>query len=454
MNQEERMMKSFSNKTKHKKIKNRILSAVLVAGMVLAFPVVSGNDIGDLLGDHIALASSAKDIKKQAEQDLKDTNEDIKNIENQQNQVESDLDDAEEELTELLKKQKKLKAQISDTQDQVDRANADLEAAQKKADEEYDSMKLRIQFMYENSADNSIWSAILDSSGISDMLNRIEYISDMYKSDRELLDSYQATVDEVEELTVQLNEKMDGLLAMQEDYEKQQDQVETLIASLNDQKDEYATLLADAKQQAQEYQDTIDKQAKIIQQQEAEAARRALEEQKRREEAARKAAEAAQNASANNSDNSDSTDNSSYEGGGAGASGLGSDKSLTDPDADPDFTGDVTGEELVAYAKQFVGNPYKWGGNSLTNGCDCSGFVHLVYAHFGYSLPRYSQSFKTVGKAVSYSNMKAGDIVVYPGHVAIYMGNGCIVEAQSTKAGITCNRSVDCHTITAIRRVL
>ena len=98
--------------------------------------------------------------------------------------------------------------------------------------------------------------------------------------------------------------------------------------------------------------------------------------------------------------------------------------------------------------------PYKWGGNSLTNGCDCSGFVHLVYAHFGYSMPRYSQSFKSVGKAVSRNNIKPGDIVVYPGHVAIYAGGGRIVEAQSSRAGITNTRSVDCHTITAIRRVL
>lgn len=463
-------MKSFFKYTRHRGIRKRVVSAVLIVSMVSAVPAVNGYGIGDLAGGSIAFASSAKDLKEQAEKDLENTNESIKDIENQQNQVDNDLDDAEQELMGLLQKQKKLKAQINDTQEQVDQANKDLAAAQKKTDEEYDSMKLRIQFMYENSADNSIWSAVLDSGGISDMLNRIEYISSMYKSDREMLDSYQAMVDEVEELTVQLNDKMDGLLAMQADYEDQQQQVETLIAGLNDKKEEYAGLLADAKEQAQEYQKTIEKQAKIIQQQEAEAARRALEEQRRREAAARAAALAAQAAQAaqeeqNNSNQDDNSDNnggndssndddSSYEGGGAGASGLGGDASLTDPGADPAFSGDVSGDELVAYALQYVGNPYRWGGNSLTNGCDCSGFVHLVYQHFGYNLPRYSQSFKSVGQAVSYSNIKAGDIVVYPGHVAIYMGNGCIVEAQSTKTGITCNRSVDCHTITAIRRVL
>ena len=114
----------------------------------------------------------------------------------------------------------------------------------------------------------------------------------------------------------------------------------------------------------------------------------------------------------------------------------------------------VSGSSVVSYAMQFVGNPYVWAGNSLTNGVDCSGFVHEVYAHFGISTPRYSQAFKSVGQAVSFDNIQPGDVVVYPGHVAIYAGGGVIVEAQSTKAGITANRSVQCHTILAIRRLV
>ena len=143
------------------------------------------------------------------------------------------------------------------------------------------------------------------------------------------------------------------------------------------------------------------------------------------------------------------------DGGGTGASGgIASDSYLKDPDCNPSQTTNVGGADIVAYAQQFVGNPYVWGGNSLTNGVDCSGFVHQVYAHFGISTPRYSQAFKSVGQPVSYQNIQAGDVVVYPGHVAIYIGNGNIVEAQSTRAGITNSRPVNCHTITAIRRLV
>lgn len=144
----------------------------------------------------------------------------------------------------------------------------------------------------------------------------------------------------------------------------------------------------------------------------------------------------------------------SYDGGGSGQGGSISSDYKPGVGKNPAETTDVNGTELVEYAKKFVGNPYVWGGNSLTSGCDASGFVHEVFSHFGISTPRYSQAFKSVGQSVSFDCIKPGDVVVYPGHVAIYAGDGKIVEAQSTKAGITNNRNVQCHTILAIRRLL
>lgn len=94
----------------------------------------------------------------------------------------------------------------------------------------------------------------------------------------------------------------------------------------------------------------------------------------------------------------------------------------------------TSGDEIVAYAKKFVGNPYRYGGCSLTRGTDCSGFVYSVYRHFGLNVPRVGQS--NVGKRVSLKKLKKGDVISYSGHVAIYAGNGKIVHASNPRCGI------------------
>ncbi|MCC8150701.1 MAG: C40 family peptidase [Lachnospiraceae bacterium] len=108
---------------------------------------------------------------------------------------------------------------------------------------------------------------------------------------------------------------------------------------------------------------------------------------------------------------------------------------------------------MANYACQFVGNPYVWGGESLTNGADCSGFVKAVYAHFGVSLPHSSYSLRSVGYAVSASEMQPGDIICYEGHVAIYIGNGAIVHAASASSGIKISYNYAYRTVVAIRRI-
>lgn len=111
------------------------------------------------------------------------------------------------------------------------------------------------------------------------------------------------------------------------------------------------------------------------------------------------------------------------------------------------------GIEVANYACQFVGNPYKWGGTSLTEGADCSGFVMSVYANFGVELPHSSAADREVGYEVgSLAEAIPGDIICYSGHVAIYIGDGQIVHASTAKTGIIISKA-DYRTILCIRRI-
>lgn len=111
------------------------------------------------------------------------------------------------------------------------------------------------------------------------------------------------------------------------------------------------------------------------------------------------------------------------------------------------------GSAVVDYARQFIGNPYVYGGASLTNGTDCSGFTMSVYAHFGYSLPHNSYAQLNCGKAVSYSEAQPGDLIIYPNHVALYAGGGMIIHASSPRTGITTG-SATYRTILGVRRII
>lgn len=110
------------------------------------------------------------------------------------------------------------------------------------------------------------------------------------------------------------------------------------------------------------------------------------------------------------------------------------------------------GSAVVGYAAQFVGNPYVYGGSSLTSGTDCSGFVMSVYAAFGVSLPHSSAAMRSVGYGVDVNSMQPGDIVCYSGHVGIYAGNGMIINALNQQHGITYT-NVNYSPILAVRRI-
>lgn len=115
--------------------------------------------------------------------------------------------------------------------------------------------------------------------------------------------------------------------------------------------------------------------------------------------------------------------------------------------------GSSSGNAVVGFASQFVGNPYVYGGTSLTNGADCSGFVMSVYANFGVSLPHSSSALRSVGYGISLADAQPGDIICYSGHVAIYCGNNTIVHASTKSTGIKYTSPANYKPILAVRRI-
>lgn len=188
----------------------------------------------------------------------------------------------------------------------------------------------------------------------------------------------------------------------------------------------------------------------------AEAARKAQEEEARRAreaaeaEAARKAAQSNSSSSSSSSKQSSSGGSSSSQSSAGGSSGSNSSGGNKTEGAKPSVS---NGQAVVNYASQFVGNPYVYGGSSLTNGADCSGFVMSVYAAFGISLPHSSSALRSVGYGVTMDQIQPGDIVCYSGHVGIYAGNNTLLHASSPKTGIKYTSPITYREILAIRRI-
>ena len=308
-------------------------------------------------------------------------------------------------------------------------------------------MKKRIQYLYEK-GENSYLQILLEAKSWGDLLNKAEYVQEIYTYDRKMLDDYAATVKEVAQLKEDLEIHKSDLEASQ--YELEQEQT-SLQETLDEQKAvsaDYERDLARAQEQAAVYKEKIKKQNEEIRQiAAAEEAKRAEEEEERRraEEESRRAEESrqAEEEKKKKAESSEKESEKESE----------SKSSSSSAPAPSSSNGSATGSEIANYACQFVGNPYVPGGTSLTNGADCSGFTQSVYKAFGYSIPRTSSQQRSAGREVSYSEAQPGDLICYAGHVAIYLGNGRIVHASSVKTGIKYGTATY-KTILSVRRIV
>ncbi len=417
----------------------------------LALMLVSILAISRLQAVDASTVNKAKNKKEQAEQELNQTKKQIEAIEKQQSALRSEIDAKDAELVNLLVNIGILEEELDSKNVQLAQVTEELAQAQQKSANQYEAMKKRIQFMYER-GDTAMIETLLGSADMTDFLNKVEYVSDVYEYDRNLLTQYQITVQQVADLKVNVETEKAELEAMQEEYAAQQSSLETILAQKREQMGSYDNQLVTAQAKADEFKQTIAAQNEIIKEEE----RKQLEAAKAAEAAAK--ARAAKNNAGNSSGGSSSGNNSNTanngsQGSGSSGGSSGSSSSGSGGGANPGYATNVSGGAVVSYACQFVGNPYVWGGTSLTQGADCSGFVMSVFAHFGISLPHSSAALQGCGKEVSYANAQPGDLICYSGHVGIYMGGGMIVHAQSTAVGITTS-SAAYRTIVTVRRVL
>ena len=370
---------------------------------------------------HTAYATSVSDLQKQRQEkenekkgtqgQLDSLNDQINDLSGEKEDVEAQISGLTSQIAEIMASVSLLEDEIADTEEQIKQAQKDYDAAKEKEDAQYRAMKKRIRYLYEK-GETSYIELLMAAKSWSDMLNKAEYVQEIYTYDRNMLDDYAAPVKQVAALKESLEEQKSELQAAE--YELEQEKA-SLQESLDEQKAiaaDYDVQLAKAKQEAAAYK------AKI-KQQNAEIQKLASAEQakKAEEEAKRKAAEQKNNSSSQNSS-------------GTAPPSAGGSKTV------PPKMGSGTGSDIAQYACQFVGNPYVPGGTSLTNGADCSGFTQSVYRVYGYSLPRNSSSQRSAGREVSYEEAQPGDLICYAGHVAIYLGNGRIVHASSVKTGI------------------
>ena len=400
------------------KMMNLILIVSLTAAVVL--PAVEQSITVE--------ATSIKEIQNQinnTKNQLEGINSKINSLSDEQDLIQEKIEDLNAEIintmTSIGMKEDEIaqkESELSDKQVQIEHTQQEYEAAKEREEQQRQDMMVRTRLMYENNQ-TSYLDIFLQGDGLSDMLNRLDFIEKIYQYDKKKLEEYIETKNQVHDL-------WDQLEAEKSQLESDKNKLEEDREALKAQKANLDTMLAKKKQESANYDAEIRK-AK----QEASVAKKLLQQEERQ----LKQLQAQQNKG-----NGSNAANGSY--------------TTTSYTATIDnASGSELGKKVAKYACQYIGNPYVAGGTSLTGGADCSGFTYRVYKDFGYNLPRTSYEQRSAGTGVSYEEAQPGDLICYDGHVALYIGGGMIVHASTAKTGIKVSNA-NYRTILAVRRIV
>ena len=402
----------------------RIVALSLAALLALGSSVpVMADELSDMQ------AAVAQNTKK-----LEEICASIDALEEQKVELAGEIDSLDGQLVTTIARIQMLNDDITNIIRDLAKTASHLAAAEATETVQYKAMKKRIQYLYESGGEAGWAKAFLERGEISDVLNKTEYTEKMYEYDRKCLQDYAAIVQAVEDLQSQQRRERSQLEEARMGQRSQQEKLEGLLEEAHLTYDDYEAKLKDANNVAEEYIKLIDQQNEEIRRLEAEreAARIAAEQ----------AAAAAQAASYQYQAEVQAAIQQAYNNGYNGTA-----ESI-------DFSGYTGNSDIVSYAMQFLGNPYRWGGNSLTNGIDCSHFVTSVLQNTGNYSGSYhvAEDWVNIGTGISYSDVQPGDVLCYDHHVAIYAGDGKIVHASDYDTGIIVS-DANASKVISVRRV-
>ena len=399
-----------------------------------------------------------------AEQERRRAEEEKSRAESEAQQLEQKLGQSrqkeqalEEELVRLLALKDILESDMEELKTQIQEADRDYRQAEEQRRTQYGILKKRIQFLYEE-GDITYLDILLKAKNIGDVVSQTEYFRQLYEYDQEIIQRYEKLKQEAAGKKELLEEKQSQLEVMEEENESQQKELEGFIAARQKESSGFALELEAAQARAAQAAGEVIRKTEEIRilraRQEEERIRQEKERIRQEQESAGQESGAAGR----------EPGGAGREPGGAGREpgGAGQESGSAGTAQDSAGTaggrsvksigGTEFGRNVADYALQFVGNPYVYGGTSLTGGTDCSGYTQSVYRHFGVSIPRTSGEQAGFGREIPYEDMEPGDLVCYSGHVAMYIGGGRIVHASSRKEGIKVSNDPAYRTIVSIRR--